>query len=137
MIVPLYNAELAPPEIRGSLVALQQLAVRSYRFTVVGRRPVLTHILFTDYLWHYDLILDHLRYVSGANILKIDSFSRNQTWKEPTSSAVKVTLKSDQHGSSRSPFSSPQLSFLGSVSSSCPSPLAGSSTKVVMKKLAL
>ncbi|PWZ01811.1 general substrate transporter [Testicularia cyperi] len=27
MIVPLYNAELAPPEIRGSLVALQQLAI--------------------------------------------------------------------------------------------------------------
>ena len=63
MIVPLYNAELAPPEIRGSLVALQQLAVRSYLSTVVGRRPVLTNILFTDYLWHYDLILDHLRYV--------------------------------------------------------------------------
>jgi len=30
MIVPLYNAELAPPEIRGSLVALQQLAVCPY-----------------------------------------------------------------------------------------------------------
>lgn len=27
MIVPLYNAELAPPEIRGALVALQQLAI--------------------------------------------------------------------------------------------------------------
>ncbi|EGW34172.1 putative sugar transporter, high affinity [Spathaspora passalidarum NRRL Y-27907] len=27
MIVPLYNAEVAPPEIRGSLVALQQLAI--------------------------------------------------------------------------------------------------------------
>ncbi|KAH8831501.1 general substrate transporter [Flagelloscypha sp. PMI_526] len=27
MAVPLYNAELAPPEIRGSLVALQQLAI--------------------------------------------------------------------------------------------------------------
>lgn len=27
MIVPLYNAELAPPEIRGSLVAVQQLAI--------------------------------------------------------------------------------------------------------------
>lgn len=27
MIVPLYNAELAPPEVRGSLVALQQFAI--------------------------------------------------------------------------------------------------------------
>ncbi|KAJ5537675.1 hypothetical protein N7513_005627 [Penicillium frequentans] len=27
MVVPLYNAELAPPEIRGSLVAVQQLAI--------------------------------------------------------------------------------------------------------------
>lgn len=27
MVVPLYNAELSPPEIRGSLVALQQLAI--------------------------------------------------------------------------------------------------------------
>lgn len=27
MIVPLYNAELAPPEIRGSLVAVQQLSI--------------------------------------------------------------------------------------------------------------
>jgi len=27
MAVPLYNAELAPPEVRGSLVALQQLAI--------------------------------------------------------------------------------------------------------------
>ncbi|KAJ5906414.1 uncharacterized protein N7473_003330 [Penicillium subrubescens] len=27
MIVPLYNAELAPPELRGSLVSLQQLAI--------------------------------------------------------------------------------------------------------------
>jgi MFS family permease len=27
MTVPLYNAELAPPEVRGSLVALQQLAI--------------------------------------------------------------------------------------------------------------
>lgn len=27
MVVPLYNAELAPPEVRGSLVALQQLAI--------------------------------------------------------------------------------------------------------------
>ncbi|KAK6464083.1 putative sugar transporter, high affinity [Scheffersomyces coipomensis] len=27
MIVPLYNAELAPPEVRGALVALQQLAI--------------------------------------------------------------------------------------------------------------
>ena len=27
MIVPLYNAELAPPEVRGSLVAVQQLAI--------------------------------------------------------------------------------------------------------------
>ncbi len=27
MLVPLYNAELAPPEIRGALVALQQLAI--------------------------------------------------------------------------------------------------------------
>lgn len=38
MIVPLYNAELAPPEIRGALVALQQLAITfgimiSYWFT--------------------------------------------------------------------------------------------------------
>lgn len=27
MSVPMYNAELAPPEVRGSLVALQQLAI--------------------------------------------------------------------------------------------------------------
>ncbi|PGH14398.1 hypothetical protein AJ79_03040 [Helicocarpus griseus UAMH5409] len=27
MVVPLYNAELAPPEVRGSLVAVQQLAI--------------------------------------------------------------------------------------------------------------
>lgn len=27
MIVPMYNAEVAPPEVRGSLVALQQLAI--------------------------------------------------------------------------------------------------------------
>lgn len=27
MAVPLYNAELSPPEVRGSLVALQQLAI--------------------------------------------------------------------------------------------------------------
>ncbi|KAK6203088.1 putative sugar transporter, high affinity [Scheffersomyces amazonensis] len=27
MVVPLYNAELSPPEVRGSLVALQQLAI--------------------------------------------------------------------------------------------------------------
>jgi len=27
MAVPLYNAEIAPPEVRGSLVALQQLAI--------------------------------------------------------------------------------------------------------------
>ena len=27
MVVPLYNAELAPPEVRGSLVAIQQLAI--------------------------------------------------------------------------------------------------------------
>lgn len=27
MIVPLYNAELSPPELRGSLVSLQQLAI--------------------------------------------------------------------------------------------------------------
>lgn len=27
MLVPLYNAELAPPETRGALVALQQLAI--------------------------------------------------------------------------------------------------------------
>lgn len=27
MLVPMYNAELAPPGIRGSLVALQQLAI--------------------------------------------------------------------------------------------------------------
>lgn len=27
MLVPLYNAELAPPEVRGALVAVQQLAI--------------------------------------------------------------------------------------------------------------
>jgi MFS family permease len=27
MVVPLYNAEISPPELRGSLVALQQLAI--------------------------------------------------------------------------------------------------------------
>jgi MFS family permease len=27
MLIPMYNAELAPPGIRGSLVALQQLAI--------------------------------------------------------------------------------------------------------------
>ncbi len=27
MLVPMFNAELAPPGIRGSLVALQQLAI--------------------------------------------------------------------------------------------------------------
>jgi MFS family permease len=27
MIVPMYNAEVSPPEVRGSLVALQQLAI--------------------------------------------------------------------------------------------------------------
>ena len=27
MVVPLYNAEIAPPEVRGSLVALQPLAI--------------------------------------------------------------------------------------------------------------
>ena len=38
MIVPLYNAELAPPEIRGSLVALQQLAVGPGSLpSIVGR----------------------------------------------------------------------------------------------------
>lgn len=27
MIVPLYNSEVSPPEIRGALVSLQQLAI--------------------------------------------------------------------------------------------------------------
>lgn len=27
MTVPMYNAEVAPPEVRGSLVGLQQLAI--------------------------------------------------------------------------------------------------------------
>jgi hypothetical protein len=27
MAVPLYNSEISPPEVRGSLVALQQLAI--------------------------------------------------------------------------------------------------------------
>lgn len=27
MIVPMYNAEIAPPEVRGALVALQQLSI--------------------------------------------------------------------------------------------------------------
>ena len=27
MIVPMYNAEVAPPEVRGALVGLQQLAI--------------------------------------------------------------------------------------------------------------
>ena len=27
MIVPMYNAECAPPEVRGSLVSLQQFAI--------------------------------------------------------------------------------------------------------------
>ena len=60
MIVPLYNAELAPPEIRGSLVALQQLAVRTSPCPPSWIAP---HNAFsTDYLWYNDLILDHVRY---------------------------------------------------------------------------
>lgn len=27
MIIPIYNSEVAPPEVRGALVALQQLAI--------------------------------------------------------------------------------------------------------------
>ena len=27
MIVPMYNAEIAPPEVRGALVGLQQLSI--------------------------------------------------------------------------------------------------------------
>jgi len=27
MIVPIYNSEVSPPEVRGALVALQQLAI--------------------------------------------------------------------------------------------------------------
>ena len=43
MAVPLYNAEIAPPEVRGSLVALQQLAITfgiMVSFWIdFGRRP--------------------------------------------------------------------------------------------------
>lgn len=40
MLVPMFNAELAPPGIRGSLVALQQLAITFG--TLVGRQELTT-----------------------------------------------------------------------------------------------
>ena len=40
MLVPMFNAELAPPGIRGSLVALQQLAITCK----LGRIALLSHM---------------------------------------------------------------------------------------------
>jgi len=74
MIVPLYNAELAPPEIRGSLVALQQLAVSCYLSTnVVGRcshtySVQITFGILISYWITYGM------YVSRCDYLKNDPF---------------------------------------------------------------
>lgn len=39
MLVPMFNAELAPPGIRGSLVALQQLAITCESYFEFSQSP--------------------------------------------------------------------------------------------------
>ena len=43
MIVPMYNAEIAPPEVRGALVGLQQLSITLgiMIFMLVVQQPIL------------------------------------------------------------------------------------------------
>lgn len=57
MVVPLYNAELAPPEVRGSLVAVQQLAITfgimvSFWVSVVLRLLMLLTNIVSDWVRH-------------------------------------------------------------------------------------
>lgn len=58
-LVPMLNAELSPPGIRGSLVALQQLSITCELLPFNGRLPQLTDTLKSRYL---DFILDRIRY---------------------------------------------------------------------------
>jgi hypothetical protein len=50
MCVPLYNAEMSPPEVRGSLVALQQFAIGelllSVAFSLLTRSAVQLRVLW-------------------------------------------------------------------------------------------
>jgi MFS family permease len=49
MIVPLYNAELSPPEIRGSLVALQQVCLSVLLFVCISAPYVYCNIVCSIY----------------------------------------------------------------------------------------
>ena len=70
MIVPLYNAELAPPEIRGSLVALQQVSKDPQYMHTTELSDLLNFIQYDMkipndpakyHVWHNDLVLVYLR----------------------------------------------------------------------------
>jgi hypothetical protein len=110
MIVPMYNAEIAPPEVRGALVGLQQLSI--------------TLGIMISFWIDYGTVSLVLDVACSKKPNQVDRTS----WVEPV--AVSTTLP----GFFRSAYNSSLLFYSVSACSLCPSLRAGSFTMIANQK---